>query len=218
MLQGIYARLRYWFQGASDIMQDHIWGNFDFDIINVLTHPSITRLRMRVRAALQRVWQSSWLQYYLDPSIRLGLNQDSREYVQRRQELADQDYLRRDNIHQKKRGLMFAMVGVVIEPFVAGCHRIESKQFNSRHEFLKKPTHPGCQFFEARNYPLSELLQKAVCFNPFQALEANSPTFLNALLTASATAFITFLQERPMILRALLNPTLAESMTFLAAS
>eukprot|EP00761_Pharyngomonas_kirbyi_P004450 gb/GECH01004455.1/.p1 GENE.gb/GECH01004455.1/~~gb/GECH01004455.1/.p1 ORF type:complete len:2081 (+),score=202.62 gb/GECH01004455.1/:1-6243(+) len=114
VLKGIYDYLRYWFQGAGEIYQDFIWGT-EYDIIDVENNQNrVTRFRMRLRAALRRVWASSWLQWGLDPSIRLGLDQDAREHVQERQSRAHNDFLRRDHLTQQQKGMVFAVIGVVL--------------------------------------------------------------------------------------------------------
>eukprot|EP00759_Apiculatamorpha_spiralis_P012898 PhF_6_TR1974/c0_g1_i1/m.3273 len=107
--------LRYWWQGRGDIERNHVWGNFEFDIIDVERHPEgISRHQMGRREALQRVWCSSWLQYWLDPSYRLGLDLDEREHVQHRQQLAHQDYLRSEKRQQKAKAMFWAVIGVVV--------------------------------------------------------------------------------------------------------
>lgn len=114
----IYTYLRYWWQGAGDILQDFIWGS-EFDIIDVSQNPNrVTRFRMRLRAALRRVWASSWLQWLLDKSIRLGLHIDRREHVQERQSIAHSDFQRREHLAQQQKGMTFAVIGVVLAALI----------------------------------------------------------------------------------------------------
>jgi len=114
MLKAICKYLRYWWQGAGDILQNYVWGT-DFDIIDVeKTRSRVSRQLVRLRAALRQVWASSWFQWFPDPSIRIGLDHDSREHVQEQQSRAHDDYLRRERARQQRTAMAFSVLGVLL--------------------------------------------------------------------------------------------------------
>ena len=110
IVRTLVADLSYRFQGAGEIEQDYKWGN-EYDIIN---NDQVDRHRMRKRAALRRVWASSWLQWHLDKSIRLGLDLDQREHVQIQQDRAHDDYQRRDHMTQQIKSMNLTSFGVAL--------------------------------------------------------------------------------------------------------
>lgn len=107
--------IMYLFQGRGDITADHVWGNLDFDIVDLERHPDgISSQRIEQRRALQQVWASSWLQWHLNPSIRLGLDQDPRAHVHHAQQQAHHDYSRRMNADSQDTVMQFARVGFAL--------------------------------------------------------------------------------------------------------
>ena len=107
--------LMYFWQGSGDIVNNAVWGNLDFDIIDIGLHKDgISRGEIRRREALRRVWASSWLQLWFDESLLIGLDLDDREHVQSKQEQAHQDYLRARHAVQRRIGLIFSVTGTVI--------------------------------------------------------------------------------------------------------
>lgn len=113
MVQCLYDIIRYVLQGRGEI-EATIWGNSEFDIIDMSKHPNGIRAHLlKIHAGLKRVWMGGPFLWWFDPSLKMGIDVDERENVQHDQERANEMYLeRKDKIMRvlKWAGLILAFL------------------------------------------------------------------------------------------------------------
>lgn len=131
----IRLHLIYHWRGRADIRRFAAWGNSEaynganpFLLVDLESNPGgISEQRFQRRAALQSVWQSGCLQWWLDPALQLNLdtsrgansldaNRGANE--QHRQQRAHQEYLRDRHEHVARWSWRFAVVATIFTALI----------------------------------------------------------------------------------------------------